>query len=457
MKIKFICGVLLLMPPLAGLADNRIQIQGSPVKVIEVTPEASTGLNNIFVVRNMTGCSIVYTASRWIDPKVYRYSNLGGGYAEEITNVEKDAPRLIIPNAEGDMGYIIEDGDFRYYFWVVNYNNHVFSLNSVTESSESDCDYTRLNIEGNTDPINYYTINGQQRVLSREIYLDYTNQEFDSNSNMFVNTDVRKVYESLTPTVSISPPLYCASYFVVTGDRFQKEWGEQQKAESKVINPIAVDCKTEAQQTYYDFPDGSNIINGDGGSSLGGSAPAEITFYAYATEGVIHHEWQLSRESDFKTIDNRFNQQDVTYTFNEEGSFYMRYIGSNADGSCESFSDTYTISIGASDLVIPNAFSPNGDGVNDIWKVSYRSLIEFHCEIFNRNGQLMYSFSDPNDGWDGTFHGKKVKSGVYYYVIIAKGADGRKYKKSGDINIIIHNSRGPATGGGTDDPTDSLE
>lgn len=53
-----------------------------------------------------------------------------------------------------------------------------------------------------------------------------------------------------------------------------------------------------------------------------------------------------------------------------------------------------------------------------------------------RYGHQLFHFNDPSKGWDGKYKGKLVKSGVYYYVIQARGADGRKYKKSGDINII---------------------
>lgn len=85
---------------------------------------------------------------------------------------------------------------------------------------------------------------------------------------------------------------------------------------------------------------------------------------------------------------------------------------------------------------MPNAFSPNGDGVNDEWKVAYRSLLEFNCWIFDRQGHQIYNLTSPDQGWDGKIGNKTVESGVFYYVIEAVGADGKKYKKSGDINVV---------------------
>lgn len=53
----------------------------------------------------------------------------------------------------------------------------------------------------------------------------------------------------------------------------------------------------------------------------------------------------------------------------------------------------------------------------------------------------MYHFKDPAGGWDGRYKGKLVAPGVYYYVIKAKGADGKNYKRSGDINILRFKGR----------------
>ncbi|MDD2602523.1 MAG: gliding motility-associated C-terminal domain-containing protein, partial [Prevotella sp.] len=97
-----------------------------------------------------------------------------------------------------------------------------------------------------------------------------------------------------------------------------------------------------------------------------------------------------------------------------------------------------SVSISESKLEMPNAFSPNGDGINDIYraKEGYRSLIEFKATIFNRWGQKLYSWTDPADGWDGKFNGKNVADGVYFVLVQAKGADGRKFNIKRDVNLL---------------------
>ena len=62
----------------------------------------------------------------------------------------------------------------------------------------------------------------------------------------------------------------------------------------------------------------------------------------------------------------------------------------------------------------------------------------------------MFSSTNPTEGWDGKYRGKLVPAGVYYYVIKATGADGVKYSRSGDINIINYTSAPGVPGAATE-------
>ena len=70
------------------------------------------------------------------------------------------------------------------------------------------------------------------------------------------------------------------------------------------------------------------------------------------------------------------------------------------------------------------------------WKVAYKSIVSFKCWIFNKWGVQMFYFDSPDQGWDGKYRGKYVDPGVYYYVIEAKGANNKKMKLKGHINIL---------------------
>ncbi len=86
---------------------------------------------------------------------------------------------------------------------------------------------------------------------------------------------------------------------------------------------------------------------------------------------------------------------------------------------------------------MPNTFTPNGDGHNDIFKAKeYRNLSEFHAYIFNRWGQKLYEWTDPAEGWDGTYHGSEVKTGVYFVLVKARGTDDVIYNIRKDVNLL---------------------
>jgi gliding motility-associated-like protein len=84
--------------------------------------------------------------------------------------------------------------------------------------------------------------------------------------------------------------------------------------------------------------------------------------------------------------------------------------------------------IGNSSLDIPIVFSPNGDGVNDIYKVNASFITSFKATIYNRWGAEMYSWDNVNSGWDGrTYSGTEVPDGTYFILIEAIGIDGVEY------------------------------
>ena len=163
----------------------------------------------------------------------------------------------------------------------------------------------------------------------------------------------------------------------------------------------------------------------------------EVTFTAATSDAVVYREWQFARDREFDLIDLRIQENEVTHVFSDYGTTYVRFVAGNNDNSCDYTGETYEVYVGESHLDCPNAFSPGAsEGVNDEWKVSYKSIIDFDCHIFNRWGLEMAHLTHPSQGWDGRYKGKLVPSGVYYYVITATGTDGQEYKLAGDINIL---------------------
>lgn len=193
------------------------------------------------------------------------------------------------------------------------------------------------------------------------------------------------------------------------------------------VNPTA---------TYVDA-DGMEVESTD---NIDGQAPLTVTFHANPSGMEDYsptYEWHFRIEGENKDLLVRY-EEDTEYTFTTAGTtlvtLHVKYTG---DATADSTTNVFYVTISESKLVFPNAFSPNGDGINDVFKAKeYQSIVEFHAYIFNRWGQKIHDWTDPAEGWDGTYNGKDVKDGAYFLLCKAKGADGTVYTIKKDVNLL---------------------
>jgi gliding motility-associated-like protein len=90
-------------------------------------------------------------------------------------------------------------------------------------------------------------------------------------------------------------------------------------------------------------------------------------------------------------------------------------------------------------IFIPNVFSPNGDGVNDVWEVSLDPALEVsgvECSIFDRWGNTVYGTKALPIAWDGSVRGKYVQPGVYVYMLLINSVGSKRHLFSGDLTIV---------------------
>jgi gliding motility-associated-like protein len=99
--------------------------------------------------------------------------------------------------------------------------------------------------------------------------------------------------------------------------------------------------------------------------------------------------------------------------------------------------DSFHVTVIEQDVFIPSAFTPNGDGYNDVFHVTARKLVTLQeFKIMNRWGQQIFETRDISKGWDGTFKGKMQDAGVYYYMIKVATPSGKTQFLKGDITLI---------------------
>ncbi|HEB62694.1 MAG TPA: gliding motility-associated C-terminal domain-containing protein, partial [Bacteroidetes bacterium] len=109
------------------------------------------------------------------------------------------------------------------------------------------------------------------------------------------------------------------------------------------------------------------------------------------------------------------------------------------ENGCEAM-DTLLITVDFKvNIYVPNIFTPDGDGINDIWRLGFKGYKPDMLEgaIYNRWGEkIIYWGSNDNIEWDGTFKGKKVLPGVYVYYIKYKTLQGDVSVLTGDVTVV---------------------
>ena len=168
-------------------------------------------------------------------------------------------------------------------------------------------------------------------------------------------------------------------------------------------------------------------------SPFAGNDTIIVLGYDYNLNGTgsTYYRWS---PADYLSDPNIANPKAV---FPDTGTYTYVLTGTNEEG-CSATDTINIIVVSTGNIFVPNAFSPNGDGVNDVLMpriVGYSEINYFH--IFNRYGQQVFSSARDNyPGWDGLVNGKPADVGVFYYIIDLKDANGNNVQQKGDITLI---------------------
>lgn len=111
-------------------------------------------------------------------------------------------------------------------------------------------------------------------------------------------------------------------------------------------------------------------------------------------------------------------------------------IGTTAQGCSDTVCVQILVDKECGETFIPSGFSPNNDGNNDVLYVRGKCIKSMQFVIYNRWGEKVFESSDPDIGWDGTFRGKPMDSGVFVYQLRAEYYNGVVVKKQGNVTLI---------------------
>ena len=125
-----------------------------------------------------------------------------------------------------------------------------------------------------------------------------------------------------------------------------------------------------------------------------------------------------------------------THSYNKQGQYEIMLVAENSLLS-QSCNDTITLIIDVQGFDVFNVFSPNDDGVNDVFEFDDWDLSSMYVEIYNRWGEKIFHWDSPNGSWNGkTYNDDDAPDGVYYFYLKANGVDGYLYNQQGSITLL---------------------
>lgn len=189
-----------------------------------------------------------------------------------------------------------------------------------------------------------------------------------------------------------------------------------------VSNNCGIDTSVKANYiTVFDFP--VLIVKGDTTIKIGDQAEV------YASGG-LSYSWSPNVNGSIicSTCASTIVQPTLT----------TQYIVVASNSKYCRVQDTVTVivDVNCGDFFIPNVFSPNGDGLNDVINVHGRCISTFNLQIYSRWGEKVFETSTQSDSWDGTFRGQKLDTGVFVYKADGVSIDGQSFNLKGNITLI---------------------
>ncbi len=425
--------------------------RGTPYLAFDNKKGNTSSRFEVYLVYGMDNVEIRYTPTsstyQW-----YRYKNKAGvgGDAEKIPSVNEGNTTVIRNIEEGYGYYILEDDAYSKaggYVWIIDYSKYAFDVTSLyVDAQKSNCDNMFLGGDIDMKEMRYYDQSGVLGILKREFDITYQTMKNPEDGTAFIPETVTDTVDDPFNGFELKAPL-CDTDVTLTGDLFARHFGVEKTMTTDVYQAIAVEAVMKIDTLSYASDVPNMVVKGD---SL--SAPVEFNFTAIANTPVAAmFNWKIYRkdegggssegneegEENNGTLLRDFSGEETSFIFNQNGTYVVKLTVNDRTGQCQANPPDVTVNISDSYLDVPNAFSPGtSPGINDEFRVAYRSLTRFKCWIFNRWGVEMYHWTDPSKGWDGKKGGKYVAPGVYFYVIEATGSDGKPIKRKGSINIL---------------------
>lgn len=160
------------------------------------------------------------------------------------------------------------------------------------------------------------------------------------------------------------------------------------------------------------------------------SAPVNVEFNNNSLGDYTVSEWAMGSIA-------RLFDKNAVYQFQLPGEYRIALTVTNELSGCSHTDSTEIVTVTEADIRFPDAFTPNGDGMNDEFRPAYKSIKKYNLSIYNRWGRRVFSSSNPEKGWDGKNGNSEAAEGVYIYICEAEAYErGISFTRKGTVTLI---------------------
>jgi len=146
--------------------------------------------------------------------------------------------------------------------------------------------------------------------------------------------------------------------------------------------------------------------------------------------GIAEWNWGFGDASDSSS-----QSQNTSHTYQDTGMYCAKLVVMNTHGCTDSITNCLMINP-IFTLYIPSAFTPNGDGLNDVFQVKGNDVKGFEMYVFDRWGTELFNGKDINTGWNGTFKNRICQEDAYVYEITVYDSENSKHSYTGTVNLL---------------------
>ena len=294
----------------------------------------------------------------------------------------------------------------------------------------------------NLQSVNHTFTPGLHRVWLKLIDVGFCNQYDSIPLDIYVFSTIKAAFKLSKDTICVGEKISITNNSV-GGTNFSWDFNNGQT--SNVYSPIDQTYSTAGVKTIKlvvsENSPGCNISDNITKTLVVLSAPdarfdfspkpsIENTPFSFINQstGASRYSWNFG-DGVTSTLTQPIHQYSKSFTFDVSLTAYNSF-------GC---SAVYTLPVSpivTELLEIPNAFTPNDDGKNDVFLPKIFGIDDMNLKIYNRFGQLVFESYNPSFGWDGKFQGAPQPIDVYAYTLIVKFADGRTESRKGSVTLI---------------------